>query len=326
VSTADARPDTAGGRPAVAVVDIGSNSIKMLAAARGRTTALAELAQRTEETRIGTGITGRPPRLAEAAMDRAAASVRRLLAHASPFAPRATKIVATSAVRDAANRAAFAGKILAATGHPLTVLTGGEEARTIGRGIACDPGLRAPPAFYAFDLGGGSLEILAFAEGRVRRAASLPLGCVRLTEHCVPDPRHALPEAAKERIRTHVRDALGPAAFAFDLPAPAFGVFTGGTVTTLRLLAAAAAGVGLDSTSATIPLAEVDALAERFASMDLGQRLAVPGMPARRADVLPAALFTLGEVARAAGVTALRHSFYNLRYGIADEMLEAWGG
>jgi exopolyphosphatase / guanosine-5'-triphosphate,3'-diphosphate pyrophosphatase len=58
------------------------------------------------------------------------------------------------------------------------------------------------------------------------------------------------------------------------------------------------------------------------APLPLAQRRAVRGLPPKRADVFPAALATLLEVARFAGVDRFAHSFYNLRYGVVAEMLD----
>jgi exopolyphosphatase / guanosine-5'-triphosphate,3'-diphosphate pyrophosphatase len=306
---------------AVAVVDIGSNSIKLLVAARDTAGRLVELAQRTEETRIGTGITDTPPRLRDDSIERGVASVRLLLGDAVRFAPAAVRIVATSAVRDAANRVDFISRLRAVTGHELTVLTGDEEARLIGRGIACDPALRGVSAFHLFDLGGGSLEMLTFRDGRAIQLASLQLGCVRVTEACVADAARPLGAATIAAVRAHVRAAVKASGFIFDLPPPATAVATGGTVTTLRLLQAAARQIDFAATDSRLRVADLEELAARLCAATLGERRAIPGMPPARADVFPAALVTLTEVARLAHVEAFQHSFYNLRFGLAAELL-----
>ncbi len=308
--------------PVVAVVDIGSNSIKLLVATAGADGRLHPLAQRTEETRIGTGITGNPPRLHEDAMDRAVEAVRTLLCTAAPFEPATIRLVATSAVRDAVNRADFAARLFDATTHELAILDGREEARLIGRGIACDPALEGAPAFHLFDLGGGSLELLTFRAGRVVGLASLPLGCVRLTERWIPDPAAPIPPEAVAALRAHVREVVRASGFRFDLPDPVAAVATGGTATTFRAILAEAAGVALAVSEAVLPLEAMAELARRLCAETVAQRRARPGVPAARADVLPAALVTLGEVAALARAPALRHSLFNLRFGLAAELLE----
>jgi exopolyphosphatase / guanosine-5'-triphosphate,3'-diphosphate pyrophosphatase len=305
----------------VAVVDIGSNSIKLLVAARAADGSLHELTQHTKETRIGAGITGKPPRLGEEAMTNAVAAVQELLGLAALFKPAQVRVVATSAVRDAANRADFTARVQTATGHAVRVLSGDEEAHLIGRGIACEAALRSETAFYLFDLGGGSLEMLKLIGGRVVRAQSLQLGCVRVTEACVADPARPLAPGDIEKVRAHVRAIVAASGFAFDLPAPSPAVVTGGTATTVRAMRAATWGRALEVESPVLAIAELDRLAARVSAMPLDERRRVPGLPATRADVFPAALYTLIELAQLAAVDALRHSVYNLRYGLAAEAL-----
>ena len=312
-------------RPAtVAVIDIGSNSIKLLVATRdpaapGR---LIAVHQRTEETRIGTGITGNPPTLRDDAMARALVSVEVLLADAAAHRAEAVRIVATSAVRDAVNRDTFIDRLRTATGHTLVVLTGAEEAAGIGRGIACDPALEGTAKFYLFDLGGGSLEMLEFHDGVVRQLASLQLGCVRVTERCVPDPQRVLTAGEIEAVRGHVRHVIRESGFRFDLAPPVVAVVTGGTATTFRAVEAAASGKAFAATSALLPVAALNDLAARLCTLTHQGRCTIPGVPPPRADVFPAALLTLVEVAGFARATEFRHSFYNLRFGLAARMLE----
>jgi len=311
-------------RPAtVAVIDIGSNSIKLLVAARDPSAAgrLTQVFQRTEETRIGTGITDNPPRLRDEAMARAVVSVGTLLADAAAHGAEAIRIVATSAVRDAVNRDTFITRLREATGHTLTVLTGAAEAEGIGRGIACDPALADTREFYLFDLGGGSLEMLEFRDGAVRQLTSLQLGCVRVTERCVPEPARAFTAGEIEGVRSHVRHVIRESDFRFALEPPVVAVATGGTATTFRAVEAAASGKSFASTSPILPVPALNALAARLATLTIDGRRTIPGVPAARADVFPAALLTLVELAGFARAAEFRHSFYNLRFGLAADML-----
>jgi exopolyphosphatase/guanosine-5'-triphosphate,3'-diphosphate pyrophosphatase len=168
--------------PSVAIIDIGSNSIKVLVAARDAAGIVQALKSQTVEARISAGISQAEPRLSEDGMARGLAAIQDLLATAAPFSPAKTILVATSAVRDAVNGPDFRARVQAATGHEIRILTGDEEANGIGRGLTSDPALVDLQDFYVFDLGGGSLECLLFRERAITQAVSLQLGCVRLTE------------------------------------------------------------------------------------------------------------------------------------------------
>ena len=307
----------------VAVIDIGSNTIKLLVAERSATGGLDTVHYAVEEARIGQGIGGEHPALTVNSMERGVSAVVKLIALARTFAPAQFALVATSAVRDATNGPDFTARILSATGFPVRILTGTEEADAIGRGLAVDPALSGARNFYLFDLGGGSLECLEFRDRHAAQSLSLPLGCVRLTERCVSDPSTPFTAADRAKVAAAVQRGFTSGAFRFKLPSPAAAVATGGTVTTVRAMLAAAAGQTLDDTATSVAVAELEPLLVRAAALPLAERRQLPGLPAARADVFPTALATILEVARLAGVERFTHSFYNLRYGIAAELLGA---
>jgi len=307
----------------VAVVDIGSNSIKILVAVRRADGSVHPLHTRSIDARISAGISRADPHLSAAGMVRGLEAIVSLLADARRFAVARTVLVATSAVRDARNGPDFRAQVLAATGHPVRILSGDEEANLIGRGLCCDPALGALRDFYVFDLGGGSLECLAFRDRRIVQAHSLQLGCVRLTERFVPDAANPLDAASVAAIADHTRAVLAASGFAFDLPPEAAAIGTGGTVSTVRAILGARQGRPFEATPAEVAVAELRALSAHLNSLDLSARRTVPGLPAARADVFPAALITLLAVADTGAITAYRNSLYNLRYGLADEALAA---
>jgi len=305
--------------PSVAVIDIGSNSIKVLVAARSANGRLTARKIRTIEARISAVIGAERPRLGPEGFARGVAAVQDLAAEAAGFAPDRTIVVATSAVREAANGEEFCAQILADTGLKVHVLSGDEEAQLIGRGLLCDPELSALVDFYVFDLGGGSLECLAFRARAIAQAVSLPLGCVRLTEKFIADPTGPFPPQAAGAIAAHVRDQVS--AGHFSLAAVAVAIGTGGTLTTVRSVLAASAGRALDQVEARLPVAELREILGRVGPLSLAERMLVPGITAGRADVFPAALATLIAVAEIGGFDAFVHSLYNLRWGLAAEAL-----
>src|SRR5262245_15760732 len=125
----------------VAVIDIGSNSIKILVARRAADGRIEPLKIRTIDARISAGISQANPRLSEDGMARGLAAIQELLAEAAPFQPARITLVATSAVRDAANGPAFREQVRAVTGQTIRILSGDEEANLIGRGLTADPAL-----------------------------------------------------------------------------------------------------------------------------------------------------------------------------------------
>jgi exopolyphosphatase / guanosine-5'-triphosphate,3'-diphosphate pyrophosphatase len=309
----------------VAIIDIGSNSIKVLVAARDSEGRITPLKIRTIDARIGTGIGTSEPGLTEAAMSRGLEAISALLADVQEFAASKIALVATSAVRDARNGAEFRQRVYATTGHAVRILSGDEEANLIGRGLTCDPALRDLRDFYVFDLGGGSLECLAFRNRGIEQAASLQLGCVRMMEKFVEDPTRPFSPAARDAVVAHTRCTVGAADFKFSLPRSSVAVGTGGTVTTVRAILGAREGIPFDRTNPIVTLAQLNELLSHVGGCTLMERRQVPGLPPARADVFPTALATLIAIAELGGFAAFQNSVYNLRYGVASELLEAIG-
>ncbi len=306
--------------PVVAVIDIGSNSIKVLVAARDASGVITALKSRTIDARISAGISRTEPKLSEEGMVRGLAAIQELLADAKPFSPAKVVLVATSAVRDAGNGGEFRARVKAATGHDIRILTGDEEANLIGRGLTCDPALADLQDFYVFDLGGGSLECLLFRDRKIVQAMSLQLGCVRLTEKFIKDAAAPLDQAEASALARHVQDELKRSGFRFPVIAPA-AVFAGGSMSTVRAIKGARHGVSLEDTPPIIGTHTLGELLDELAPMTLDERKAVPGLPAARADVFPAALVTMVTVADYAHIERFHHSLHNLRWGLAAEAL-----
>lgn len=308
--------------PVVAVIDIGSNSIKSLVATRVGAEGVLQVATETVEARISAGISQADPKLSEAGMARGLEAIQTLLAGVAAHQPVRTTLVATSAVRDARNGIAFRARVRAATGHEVRILTGDEEAQFIGRGLAADPALGGLRDFYVFDLGGGSLECLAFQERTIAQAKSLQLGCVRLTEKFIADSSRPFSATDLRAIDVHVRSTFEHSGFAFSLPTGAATVGTGGTIYTLRKILAERVGKAVDETPPVVTVAQVKELLDILAPLSLAERRDVPGLPGSRADVFPTALATLLTVADLGGLKTFQNSAYNLRFGIAAEALE----
>jgi exopolyphosphatase/guanosine-5'-triphosphate,3'-diphosphate pyrophosphatase len=306
----------------VAVVDIGSNSIKLLVAEQAKDGRLAEVASDSLEVRISRGIGSKAPRLEDEAMDKGVAAVAQLVFEARRLGAEPIAAAATSAVRDASNGAEFRRRVRSAAGLEVRVVSGTEEANLIGRGITTDPALEDLRDFRLFDLGGGSLECLSFRDRQIERAASLPLGCVRLTEKLLPDATLAFGDQARQAVCSHVREALLKSPIAWPVPPGVAVVGTGGTLTTVRSILAAEGKVAFERTDPGISVPQLQAILERVGPMDLASRKTVRGLPAARADVFPAALATLLALAELGAFGAFRHSLRNLRWGLAAELLD----
>lgn len=297
------------------VIDVGSNSIKLLAAHRGPRQNIETVLHLVEETRISEGITGQPPRIDTPAIQAGAAAIARLAQECRQQCQTDPVVVATSAVRDAHNRDEFLAAVRETSGLELRVLTGREEAEMIGRGLGCDESLRDLNDFTLLDLGGGSLEYIRFEAHKAVRVESFQLGCVRLTAAFVEARDRPLASSEQEAIVSRVREELGQAGLHQPQSANSDAVLTGGTATLVKL------HFGLIDRPIDVRLGEMKQLCQQVCQSSLQDRIDHLNIPAPRADIFPAALLTLTEVMDQLGLRRVHFSAYNLRYGVAHSLL-----
>lgn len=304
----------------VAAIDIGSNSIKVLVAAPGKSGhELNVLHEETLETRISKGIAGNPPRLLDASISAGVEAVRHLDRTARELGACAVAIAATSAVRSAVNGNEFIEAVQMATAVTPQIMTGDEEAETIALGVRTDPQVAAIfNNCCIFDLGGGSLEWIRIQAGKLTARTSLPLGVVRLTEKFISDPGVPVPPAIENAIYNHVVDGIRASAF----PLSACLIGCSGGLSILRQM------------FIEQPIDPFAAPAKPFFSREfllsmgdcvlaqtLDERIAISRLPRPRADIFPAAFITYRAILDACQADGVTHSAHNLRFGMAARLL-----
>jgi exopolyphosphatase/guanosine-5'-triphosphate,3'-diphosphate pyrophosphatase len=193
----------------VAAIDCGTNSIRLLVAdVPGASGApLDEVHSDMRVVRLGQGV-DRTGRLDPVALDRTLAAAREYADRCDELGVERIRFVATSATRDAENRADFVEGVRSALGISPEVVPGTEEAALSFAGAASVIGPSQPGPILVVDIGGGSTELVLGEVGAdaPTAAVSLDMGCVRLTErHLSDDPPSAEPEAA---ARADVRALL----------------------------------------------------------------------------------------------------------------------
>lgn len=299
------------------IIDIGSNSIKLLIAESG--SSLAMHYQATWETRIGGGLGRTKPYINRDAMMNGVKAIQALLKEAEGYEPERFYLVATSAVRDASNREEFIESVWEATGHRLWILSGEEEANYIAHGIMTDPVLNQYEEMCLIDLGGGSLECIHVNKRAIDAKVSLPLGAVRLTEECVHNPTLPMSSAEMRSVTQKVREALLDSDFRFPEHTTVLAG-SGGALTVARRIRAAWLGRSFDDIGNKLSLNFLEYLFLELASLKQKDRSRIPHLPSERADIMPTALLILITVAGIAGHKNILHSTYNLRYGLASRI------
>jgi exopolyphosphatase/guanosine-5'-triphosphate,3'-diphosphate pyrophosphatase len=263
----------------VAAIDCGTNSVRLLVADRdGR-----PLDRLMRITRLGQGVDA-SGRLAPEAIERTVAVLREYRRVMERFGVGAVRMTATSAARDAANRAEFFEAAQEAVGAKPELLSGDEEGRLSFAGATAELEPERGP-FLVVDIGGGSTELVV---GRVEPVGirSLDVGCVRLTEkYLTSDPPSA--EQLSDALR-EVRDLLEDTAR--EVPETTEAELMVGLAGTITTVAAIEIGLAeyvpdrIHHFSLTRDAAED--VFRTLATERRADRLHNPGLEAARADVI----------------------------------------
>jgi exopolyphosphatase / guanosine-5'-triphosphate,3'-diphosphate pyrophosphatase len=302
----------------VAVVDIGTNSTRLLIADVDRATgSVHQLVRRSEVTRLGAGVDSEGS-LSDEAAERVFATLADYRQAIDSHGCEANLAVLTSAVRDAANGGEFAARVVEDFGLDARVLTGEEEAQLTFLGAMSDRPAedRATPAEPAVvvDIGGGSTE---FVVGRGHSAGfhtSLPAGVVRMSErHIHSDPPE--PEQLQD-LQQDVRNTFLHGLPSEERAAVRSGIAVAGTATS-----AAAIDQELDPYDPervhgySLQLATVELLLARLADMTEADRRQVVGLHPDRAPTIVAGMILLGEAMRAFELDQVEVSEHDILFG-----------
>ncbi len=306
----------------IAVVDIGSNSTRLLIADVDHG-GVTEIERRTTVTRLAQGVdaSGALADAAIARVERTLAEYRTAIdAHGAPPAVG----VLTSAVRDAANGAAFVQRVRAGYGIEARVIAGEEEARLTYLGATSDrPG--GAHAVAVVDVGGGSTELIAGAGFRT----SMQIGVVRFSERYLssdppaPEQLQLLTDGVREALRAGLAPDLGVDTL----------VAVAGTATT-------AAAIAHDIEpydparvhGARVTVGALEEMLARLAALTEDERRSVRGLHPDRAPTVVAGVVILLEVTRALGLDEIEVSEHDILRGVAldeaarraEQATDAW--
>jgi exopolyphosphatase/guanosine-5'-triphosphate,3'-diphosphate pyrophosphatase len=278
----------------VAVVDIGSNSTRVLVAdvRAGRVT--DELERRSEVTRLGTGVDA-DGRLREDAMERVFTTLdgyARVIEHHGAEVKLA---VLTSAVRDSANGEEFAEQVKDRYGLVPHVLTGDREARLTFLGATSERDSAGTEATLVIDIGGGSTELVIGVGDQVSFHVSTQAGVVRQTErHIDRDPPQ--PEEVRE-LAADVRSIIADAVPVAQRSAVQRAIAVAGTATSLAAIDQELDPYDPDRVHGYALTREAcERILKRLAALPLAQRRQVAGLHPDRAPTIVAGAVILREV------------------------------
>ncbi len=265
-----------------AVIDIGSNSVRLMFVADGKV-----LYKQLNTTRLGEGI-AQSPNLKEEAIERSAKAVADFYFQAKKEGAENVFAYATAAVRSAQNGKNFTSRVQELCGMQVEVVSGEIEAEL---GVL---GALGKNDGAVLDLGGASCELVVKKGKNLVYKKSVDIGVVRLKDTCGRE-KTALENAAKEAVKAYGKTPVLQKVTAI-----------GGTATTL-----AALHLGLETydskkvTGTEIPVKEMEETADKLLSMSVEEIAALPCMPKGRADVLGGGAKLLAVLMRELGVETL---------------------
>jgi exopolyphosphatase/guanosine-5'-triphosphate,3'-diphosphate pyrophosphatase len=304
----------------LAAIDLGTNTVRLLVAEVDGA-AWRSLHQAQRVTRLGQGL-GAAGLLQDGPMARTVAAVGEFVTAARRRGAERIRIVATSAVREAANGSVLAARVRGLTGERVEVISGTEEARLSLLGVAASlPALRG--SFLLLDIGGGSTELVLARERAPLAAVSLRLGVVGLAERFADTgPLDAARfESMRRELAARLAAEIPEGLVVHDAPVV---VGTAGSITTL-----AALDLGLSAYDParvhghTLTRAALERRLGHLAPLSLAERARIPCVEPGRADLLvPGIALCLGVLDRL-GRSAILVSDHGLREGVLWDALHS---
>jgi exopolyphosphatase/guanosine-5'-triphosphate,3'-diphosphate pyrophosphatase len=313
-------PEHSDGATPVAAIDIGTNSFHLVVARPADNNRYEILDREKEVVRLGSG-SGDMKQLEPDAIERGVAALSRFRRIADSFGAE-VHAVATSAVREAENRDTFLEAAWREASVKVEVISGFEEARLIHLGV-----LQAVPVFdqqmLVIDIGGGSTEFVVGKRGEVLAARSLKVGAIRLTDRFFRE--EPVKKRTVEEARTFIRTFL-PQVDRMVEAKGGFEVVVGSSGTILNLAEMVRARRGKEPLrqvgNAVITAGELGKVVDDLASRTrVADRLEVPGLDPRRADIILGGALVLEQSFRALGIQELVVSDFALREGVLLDVL-----
>ena len=310
----------------VAAIDCGTNSIRLLVADLTEqddgTVHLRDVHREMRIVRLGEGVDA-TKRLSVAALGRTRDALADYTVICRRKGAERVRMVATSATRDATNRDEFFAMTRDVLGVEAEVISGDEEARLSFTGAVGELDPEDGP-FVVTDIGGGSTELVVGTwdgkRAEVTGALSVDIGCVRITERCLPsDPPTAEEVAAARRFTA---ETLQPAFDTVPVDEARTWVGVAGTITTISAVAQELSEYDAERTHLSrLSRAEISRTAQRLLGATKEERAADPVIHPGRVDIIGGgALITevlADRFAETAGVGELLVSEHDILDGIA---------
>ena len=319
VIPADAATNGASGRSRrIAAIDIGSNSIRAIVADVSSDGQIRIVDEMKAAPRLSTGVDETGHLSVESALA-AIEALQRMATLAEQLGADRVECVATSAVRDATDGAAFVRQVKKSAGLTVRVISGEDEARLSFRSAQAHFDL-AHGRMVTCDIGGGSVELALSADGLVERLLSMPFGAIRATENFLKDGTRGI---AVRKLRKALREEMRERFTVKDWRGAGM-IGSGGTFTNVAgmLLAQQGAATARTVHGKVVKRGELEHLLDQLSQFSPAERLTVPGLSPARADIIVAGMAVAAEVMASLDIREFHTSAYGIREGLLLEAAE----
>ena len=302
----------------VAVIDIGSNTSKILISQYDQNGSLAPTLEKSFPCRLISSESQKLGVILPDQLKQLLAVLEQLVSISEEESSDHLTLVATEAIRRSTNQEEIKKVIEEKFAHKLHVLSGQQEAELIADGVRFDPLIKGETHLQVFDLGGGSLEIIESLDGHSTFAKSVPLGALALAERLNVSSENPLSLSTVEELNDYLLSEISKVGLTKGNTAKLIGL--GGAIFFMRKILAEQRGVEFEDCN-QFTIEEISALTDVSCGMSMTERIsAFPDLPSDRADVFPLVCLVVKQLMQVAGKEHFYHSFCNLRYGVASNI------
>lgn len=305
----------------IAAIDMGTNSFHLVIVEIKNDGSLIFLDREREVLRLGSQQGKDLSQISDEEKDKAV-KILTGFADLAKFYQAKIRAIATSAVREAKNQKEFIDTIFNKTGVTVEVVDGRKEANLIFLGIKQALALDDKKVLCV-DIGGGSTEFIYADNGKINFAESVKIGAVRLSKLFFPD--FIITDEAVKKCSDFVENQIianQNIKTAIDIN---FGVGVSGTVDTIYNLSQAEKSGGIKDAlnGYSFSKEEFETFYQKIIVLKTpAERVLIPGMEAKRADIIPAGMIILKKIFDLFKIKKIVVSEYALREGIVIDTLE----
>lgn len=307
----------------LAAVDMGTNSFHMIIARLKSDGSIKIIDREKQVIRLGSH-TGRELSFISDEESELAVKVLKRFKKLADSYGADFRAVATSAVREAKNRTGFINKVKHATGINVEVIDGKTEAGLIYLGAEKALSIGDKKAL-CIDIGGGSTEFIYVDHNRIVFAESLKMGAVRLSKHFFPD--YQLNDERISLCSDYIESLLERSLGKYFHHKFELVVGASGTIEALAamIIKHKKGNIPKSLNSLTFTESELRLISAKiFAAKSIIERIKLPGMEEKRADIIPAGLLILNKIFELFGLKDMIISGYALREGIILDMIKKY--